>query len=83
MAHRADTAETLHDHRNFRIHSSADELLKAAKFNDVEARSFHFPGGIELDRDFAVTFNPSDWINDDLASPGSRLYVVHECFRAF
>jgi hypothetical protein len=60
VAHRADAAKTLHDHRNFPQEPAPDEPFEPAKLNDMQPCFVHRAVGIEVDRHLAMAFDARD-----------------------
>ena len=71
MTDRTNATEALDDDRDFPVHPALDEALEAAKFDDVKPRLFDLAGFIEPDGHLAVTLDPGDGIDDDLARSGA------------
>ena len=65
VAHRADAAQTLHDHRDFPHQAAADEAFETAELDDVQARFIDFVVGIHVDGDLAVSLDTRHRSNFD------------------
>jgi hypothetical protein len=65
MADRADTAESLHQHRQLPERPALDELLEPSELDDVQSRLLHLIVRIEQQRDLAVALDPRHRFDDD------------------
>ena len=65
MTHWANAANAGSNASHFGEGATFAELLEAAIFDDVEAGIVHFPRIIQEDRNFGVTFDAGDGIDDN------------------
>src|SRR5579863_9200959 len=65
VADRANAAHARHQSRHFVEWAPFADFFEAAKLGDVELRGFYFARGIDVDRDFRVTFDARYGMNDD------------------
>ena len=72
VAHRADAAQTLHEHGQLPERPPLDEALEAAELNDVRARLADVVVLVEEDRHLAVTLDPGDGLDHDALLGGSN-----------
>jgi len=77
MAHRADTAQALHEHRHLGVGSLLDKFFEAAEFDDVQAGLLHLAVLIEQQGDLAVALHPGDRVYGIAGEPAGLL----RCFQ--
>ena len=67
VAHGADAAEALHQHRHLPVRTPLNELLKPAELDDVQPHLMHAAVLVEENGDFAVSLDPRHGVNGDAA----------------
>ena len=60
MAHRTDSAETLHKYRSFPVGTPLDESFETSELYYMQPALSDFVVIIEVDSDFTVSFNPGN-----------------------
>ena len=67
MRHRADAAQPLHHHRHFPVGPAFDELLEAAKLDDVQPHLLHAALFVEQDRHLAMALDTGHGVDGHAA----------------
>ncbi len=65
VAHRADAAQALHQHRQLPVRTALDETLEAPEFDDVQAGLLDAVVFVQQQADLAVAFHPGHRVDDD------------------
>src|SRR5579872_1042589 len=65
VAHGADAAHARHESGHFVKRAALADLFETAKLCDVELGGLDFAGGVEVDRDLRVAFDPGYRMNDN------------------
>jgi len=74
MADRADAADARHQGRHLVKRAPFTQLLETAKLGDVKARFLDPAIFVQMERDFGMTFDARNRIDDDAALLSRRLH---------
>ena len=78
MAHRTNAADPGGNRRHFPKGSPFAKFLEAPKLGDVKPSIRHLTLVIQVDRDFGVTLDSRDGVNDDSAGHGRNILAILE-----